>query len=964
MGENNTGITAPTITASINGGTWGALNDGAWAEPTNATGWYTVEVNGTDTAAAGSIMIKAVKTGYDTAYAQLSVLDGTVQTGDAYAYLTTNLGALGANLSTLVTNIWGAGTRTLSAFGFTANANLTQILGSSLTETVGGYLAAAFKKLFDVAAPVLTTASVNQTGDAYAYLGTNLGALGANLSTLVTNIWGAGTRTLTSGGGSLTVNQIWDELTSGHTTAGSFAKLLIDNIDAKITSRSTLAAGAQMDLVNAPNSTALTAIGTQVWATTVRTLSAFGFTVATNSDSNVTAIKTTTDKFAFTKTNQVDANMLSMGGTTQTARDIGANVLLSPGTGAGQLDITSGVVKANMVQILATALTESVGGYLAAAFKKLFDVAAPVLTSASVNQTGDSYAYLGTNLGALGVNATAIATAVWAAGTRTLSAFGFTVATNSDANVTSIKTTTDKFVFTLANKVDANAVALGGTTQTGRDIGASVLLSPGTGTGQLDFTSGVVKANLAQILGTALTETAGYLAAGFKKFFNVAVPVHTVASVDQTGDSYGRIGAAGAGLTALGDTRIGNLDAAVSTRSTLAAGAAMTLTAAYDAAKTAAAAGAKMDLIDAPNSTALTALATSVWGLATRTLSAFSFTVNTNDATNIGLIKAVTDQMRFTIANQIDANALTGGGGGGGGGGATVNQIWDELTSGHNTSGSFAKLLKDYLDAAVSSRSTLGAGAAMTLTSAYDAAKSAAAPGAQMDLVASPNATALSAIGTAVWAAGTRTLTTFGSLASDAATAVWAAGVRTLSAFGFTVTPSNASDTTAIKAKTDQLAFTIAGQVDSNAVTGGTAPAAIWAYGTRTLTEIVGAGDATAANQVAILSALSNIEGAGFDTGSDSLHAIRARGDQAWLTGGIGGGSQSWTYTVTRSDTGDPIAEVRVWVTLDSAGSQIVASGYTDNSGKITFMLDKGTVYVWCTKTGYSFANPDTEVVS
>ena len=38
----------------------------------------------------------------------------------------------------------------------------------------------------------------------------------------------------------------------------------------------------------------------------------------------------------------------------------------------------------------------------------------------------------------------------------------------------------------------------------------------------------------------------------------------------QTGDAYARIGAAGAGLTALGDTRIANLDAAVSTRSTFA----------------------------------------------------------------------------------------------------------------------------------------------------------------------------------------------------------------------------------------------------------------------------------------------------------------------------------------------------------------------------------------------------------
>lgn len=73
-----------------------------------------------------------------------------------------------------------------------------------------------------------------------------------------------------------------------------------------------------------------------------------------------------------------------------------------------------------------------------------------------------------------------------------------------------------------------DTVAVGGTVQTARDLGASVLLSAGTGTGQLDFTSGVVKSNLVQILATALTETAGYLAAGFKKFFNVASPTSTM----------------------------------------------------------------------------------------------------------------------------------------------------------------------------------------------------------------------------------------------------------------------------------------------------------------------------------------------------------------------------------------------------------------------------------------------------
>lgn len=80
-------------------------------------------------------------------------------------------------------------------------------------------------------------------------------------------------------------------------------------------------------------------------------------------------------------------------------------------------------------------------------------------------------------------------------------------------------------------QADANAARLGGTTQTGRDLGTSVLLSSGTGTGQLDFTSGVVKANLAQILGTAITETAGQIAAAFKQFFDVATPTGTMKAI-------------------------------------------------------------------------------------------------------------------------------------------------------------------------------------------------------------------------------------------------------------------------------------------------------------------------------------------------------------------------------------------------------------------------------------------------
>lgn len=103
-----------------------------------------------------------------------------------------------------------------------------------------------------------------------------------------------------------------------------------------------------------------------------------------------------------------------------------------------------------------------------------------------------------------------------------------------------------------------DVLKVNGTTQTARDLGASVLLSPGTGTGQVDITSGVIKANLVQILGTALTETAGFLAAAFKKFFNVATPTSQADNLPLNTD-----------YTSARATKLDNLDATISSRSTL-----------------------------------------------------------------------------------------------------------------------------------------------------------------------------------------------------------------------------------------------------------------------------------------------------------------------------------------------------------------------------------------------------------
>lgn len=79
-------------------------------------------------------------------------------------------------------------------------------------------------------------------------------------------------------------------------------------------------------------------------------------------------------------------------------------------------------------------------------------------------------------------------------------------------------------------------------------------------------------------------------------------------------------------------------------------------------------------------------------------------------------------------------------------------------------------------------------------------------------------------------------------------------------------------------------------------------------------------------------------------------------------TSGIG--SVTWQYTVTDSVTGLPIDGVQCIVTSDILGQNTLASALTNVNGIATFYLNTGTIYVWRVKAGYSFDNPDTEVVA
>jgi hypothetical protein len=199
-----------------------------------------------------------------------------------------------------------------------------------------------------------------------------------------------------------------------------------------------------------------------------------------------------------------------------------------------------------------------------------------------------------------------------------------------------------------------------------------------------------------------------------------------------------------------------------------------------------------------------------------------------------------------------------------------------------------------------------------------------------------------------IWAAGTRTLTSYGTLVSDVTTAVWAAGTRTLSAFGFSVTVGTNNDksgyslsgagVTAIDTELSAAHGAGSWEGGGGGGGGGATAAEVWSYGTR---ELTGFGSLPAA----IDSQLSASHGAGL-----------------W-GGAAGSGSVQHTHTVTVG--GAPADGVQVWVTAGTDPTVgVLANGFTNSLGQVTFYLDPGSYYLWRQRGGLNFSNPTAITVT
>lgn len=219
-------------------------------------------------------------------------------------------------------------------------------------------------------------------------------------------------------------------------------------------------------------------------------------------------------------------------------------------------DVT-GNLPANLAAILATALTETVGGNLAAAFKHLLDVSVPALTAACVNQTGDSYPIV--NSGTSG-NAALLA-AIQNVQNNTFVATSIPQALQTPAAGSATVNITIVFSDDTgqAKNLDSGNPAISLVNDAGTDLSARLGLwtNPATGKYVMPYTSSSSDATEG-----LHWDVSGTLNGKLRRMVAYTQIVDTLAvdftSSDRTNlnNLVAAVGTAGAGLTNLGDARI------------------------------------------------------------------------------------------------------------------------------------------------------------------------------------------------------------------------------------------------------------------------------------------------------------------------------------------------------------------------------------------------------------------------
>ena len=158
------------------------------------------------------------------------------------------------------------------------------------------------------------------------------------------------------------------------------------------------------------------------------------------------------------------------------------------------------------------------------------------------------------------------------------------------------------------------------------------------------------------------------------------------------------------------------------------------------------------------------------------------------------------------------------------------------------------------------------------------------------------------------------------------------------------------------------MVFTVSGQIDANALTGGGGDdaATIYSYFTASNREDQFKSDVSGlASQSSVNIVDSNVDSIKAKTDQLAFSVSNQVDANALTGGGTPIGSGAISHTVTVNVGGNPADGVEVWVSTDSSGNNVVAGTLvTDAFGNATFMLDAGSYYLWAQRAGTNFNNP------
>lgn len=251
--------------------------------------------------------------------------------------------------------------------------------------------------------------------------------------------------------------------------------------------------------------------------------------------------------------------------------------LYTRGSGAGQIaQAANGQVNVNLDTIKTQAVTCSGGVTVPALIASTTNITAGTLTTVTTATTATNVTTVN-GLAAGVITATSIAADAITADKIADGAIDTaTFATGTTIpRVTLADTATNLTNAATAGDLTATMKTSVGTVVAASAV-ASVTGSVASVTGPVGSVTGNVGGNVSGSVGGVATDgitTASFAAGATLPRVTLADTLTTyTGDTPQTGDAYARIGAGGAGLTALGDSRLANLDATVSSRSTYAGG--------------------------------------------------------------------------------------------------------------------------------------------------------------------------------------------------------------------------------------------------------------------------------------------------------------------------------------------------------------------------------------------------------